>query len=184
MASHDKKPINLTHGEKLIVALLCDIHRHLKVKGEMDPDLIMSAITGGNLWALGWRHDGLLNNSETPRNVVSEVVDFLDMWRFLEDARAKLKPKERARIKESGVRFASVEFLGFDGNNELDHMSAARFLIDDLERFTHFKGRELNSHIQVVGSYRSMYRIFEGLRPTLADRELTADEIISVLKGA
>ena len=56
-------------------------------------------------------------------------------------------------------------------------------MIDDLKRFTHFAGRDLNSHMPVIEGYRRMYRVFEPIRATLVGRELRASEIIEVLKA-
>ena len=41
--------------------------------------------------------------------------------------------------------FGDARFSGFDGNNELEYISVARFLIDHLDSFTDFKGRDLDS---------------------------------------
>jgi hypothetical protein len=54
-------------------------------------------------------------------------------------------------------------------------------LINDLERFSSFKGRELNSHTARTATYRRMLRVFEPMRPNLVGRELGATEIIALL---
>ena len=73
---------------------------------------------------------------------------------------------------------------GFDGNHEVEYLGAARFLIDELDRFSRFKGRGLNSHSQLsVQRYRQMFRVFEPLRASvLGSRALEAVEIIALLK--
>ena len=38
--------MELTKAEKLILAMLSDIHEHLKVEGEIDPKLVKSALWG------------------------------------------------------------------------------------------------------------------------------------------
>lgn len=56
-------------------------------------------------------------------------------------------------------------------------------MIDDLKRFTHFVGRDLNSHMPVIEAYRRMYRVFEPIRVKLVGHALTAAEIIELLKA-
>ena len=61
-------------------------------------------------------------------------------------------------------------------------MSIAGFLINELDRFTSFAGRDLNSHWPALETYRRMLQVFVPMRRTLTGRELGASEIIEVLK--
>lgn len=105
------------------------------------------------------------------------------MWVFIESAYKKLSEDDKAKIKAANLRFGDhMTFIGFDGNSETEHMSIARFLIDDMGRWQAFKGRELNSHFQVLDTYRRMYRIFEPMRKTLhGGAELTAAQLIKIM---
>jgi hypothetical protein len=38
--------MSLSDGERVIIALLCDIHRGLNLKGDVDPDAIRATILG------------------------------------------------------------------------------------------------------------------------------------------
>lgn len=117
-----------------------------------------------------------------PRDV-SFVVDVLDMWNFIERAYEELTDSDKKRIAEEAEPFGEhVTFLGFDGNNEASLLGIARFLINDLERFSRFEGRDLNSHSPTIDKYRRMLRVFSELRPQLAGRELDADELIQLLQ--
>lgn len=173
----------ISDGERLILAMLADIHKSMKVKGDSNVDLIMNSIYGGHLWALKWELTGLLHDHIDDRRSVSEVVDVLDMWSFMESAYEKFNAAAKKRIKvEGGPLGDPVRFSGFDGNNESEHLSIARFLIHDLERFQSFKGRELNSHCPVLSRYRAMVRKFAEMRPSLGlGRELSADQVIDLL---
>lgn len=169
--------MKLSDGEKLILLMLCEIYKHGKVKGEIEPDFVQSAIYSGNTWGLRWKYSGIpLESRETPP-LVDEVCSMLDMWRFVETAYANLTPAEKKQIEDKvGASGKNPRYRGFDGNNEHEYMNVASFLINDMERFPHFKGRaDLNSHMPVVDSYRRMLRVFEPIRASLADRELTAD---------
>jgi hypothetical protein len=182
LPSASRPPVRVSDGAKLILLMLCDLHKHLKVKGEIDPNFVTEAVTGGHYWGLRWRYSGILHDYEDSETVVSEVVDVLDMWSFLESAYSNLSQKDKAQIEaEAGPLGKSVRFPGFDGNNETEHLGVARFLIDDLERFSSFKGRDLNSHWQSIEAYRHMLRIFGPMRENLVGRTLSASEIITIL---
>jgi uncharacterized protein YfbU (UPF0304 family) len=103
------------------------------------------------------------------------------MWYFLERSYADLSPEGKQQV-QTGTGRTEVGFIEFDGNNE-NHYGIARYLVDDLERFEHFKGRDLNSHISLVDDYRSMFHVFEPMRRTLVDRLLNAAEIIEIMNA-
>ncbi|MGE0565870.1 MAG: YfbU family protein [Pseudolabrys sp.] len=184
-ASSSPREIAISDGEKLILSLLSDVHKQLKISnGDGDPDFVLKAICGGHYWGLGWKYHGLLHGDRDNQHVVSEVVDVLDMWSFIESGYDKLSRKDKARIEAEAEPFGRhVRFRGFDGNNETEYMGVARFLIDDLERFSSFKDRELNSHMPSVETYRRMLRVFEPIRRNLVGRELGAPEIIALLNA-
>lgn len=177
--------MRFTSGETMVMWMLADLAKALKAKTEIDPDFVMNALSGGHLWALRWKHQGIFHNHVDSPETVSEVVNILDMWDFIEASFDALSRKERERaIKESGYVVSKPQFHGFDGNNETSHMGVARFLIHDLERFSRFKDRELNSHMPSLGSYRRLFRSFEPMRSTLAGGRLTVSQLIDVLKAA
>ncbi|WP_316196617.1 YfbU family protein [Bradyrhizobium sp. SZCCHNS3053] len=175
--------MKLTDGERLIVLMLAGIQKGLKLKGEFDPDFVSKAVLYDQLWALTWEHSGIPWDDKTTPPAVGETVDILDMWTFLESGYKGLAPIERKRVEVEAAPFGKdVKFPGFDGNNE-EHYHLAKFLIDDLGRFSTFKGRSLNSHSRSLPGYLRMYDLFETIRPYLGDRPLTCDEIISLLKA-
>jgi uncharacterized protein YfbU (UPF0304 family) len=75
-----------------------------------------------------------------------------------------------------------VVFPGFDGNNETEHLSIAKFMIDKLNRFPMFKDRGLNSHFPMLEIYRNMLEGFEPMRRELIGRELSSPQIIALLR--
>lgn len=180
----DAGAIKLTDGETLILRMICEVYRHQKIRGEIDPDLVEKALLGGHTWALKWEYPGIFHGHEDDPRTVSEVVNFLDMWSFIESGYGNLPKEDKERIKLDAAPFGEhVAFRGFDGNNEDEHVGIAYFLIRSLGRFSIFKKRDLNSHVPVVGSYQRMFAVFETMRPNLAGRELRADEIIELLKA-
>ncbi len=176
--------MELSDGEKLILIMLSEIYEHLKIEGEIDPQFVQSAIFREQTWALAWKYPGIAGSSEnnTPP-VVNEVLDILEMWEILEISYNKLQPADKARVETEAEPFGrNVQFRGFDGNNETESMVVAGFLVNDLERFSTFKGRDLNSHMPSLETYRRMLAVFRPLRSSLTYNPLNAEQIIKILK--
>jgi hypothetical protein len=113
---------------------------------------------------------------------VSFVADVLDMWSFIEERIEKLEPSDLERVKAANYGH-TPKFAGFDGNNESELMSIARFLVERMNRFTRFKGREFNSHSPSVARHRRMVAAFGPMRATLDfGRQLSASQIIKILE--
>ena len=181
--------------DKLIIAMLADLFKHLKVKGEIDAGLVMSALYGGHYWALNRQATGmpthLFHNHEDKKDDVTFVVDVLDMWDFIETAFQKLPRKDKDRIaaEVDGPFGKYVKFSGFDahsqeGESELLHI--AQFMVEKLGSFkSTFGGRDLDSHIPMADKYRRMFRVFGPIRRTLmGTTPLSTDQLIKVLKAA
>ncbi|MGH9644355.1 MAG: YfbU family protein [Terriglobales bacterium] len=174
--------VTLSPGEKLILLMLCEIYEHLKVKGETDTELIKEAIFSGNLWGLEWELSGIFHGHETPRQVVEETVDILAMWERLEQSFQGLLAPDKKALAETEAAFSdNVRLPGFDGNNESEYVGTARFLIDALKRFQHFKGRELNAHRETLSGHRRMLHVYEPILQQVLNKNFTATQIAQVL---
>jgi uncharacterized protein YfbU (UPF0304 family) len=146
-------------------------------------NLIQEAIYGGHFWALGWELTGVIHEHVDDPKKVRAVVDILDMWAFVESAYKRFSKADKKRIEdEVGFRGKDPKFYGFDGNNETEYMSIARFLVEQLGRFEHFKGRDFNSHMPTVSRYLRMAEAFESIRKGLTGRAMSPDEVIQLLK--
>jgi uncharacterized protein len=176
--------VKFSDGEKLLAMMMRDVYKHLKVRGEIDPEFIGEVMWGGHYWAPRWEMHGLFHDHEDDPRDVRFVVNVLDMWTFMERAHEKLPAKEKVRVGKEAEPFGKyVQFAGFDGNNETAHVGIARFFIDQMKRFSKFKDRELNSHAPMIGSYRRMLQVFEPMRLHLVGVELSPDQLISILKS-
>lgn len=174
--------MKLSDGEKLILWMLADISDAIGVKNGVRTSLVREAVGGGHAWALDWAMPGIFGATETDERVVSEVVNYMDMWSAIESSYADLSTEGKAELEgKAGVFGKDPKFRGFDGNNETDHWSAARMLIDHLDRFTSFAGRDLNSHMPSLDSYERMYRVYEPMRSTLGERLFNAEELAAIL---
>lgn len=177
--------MKLTNPEKLILLMLSEVYDKLGLD-QIDTKLIRSAIYSENTWALDWEMSGVVGSDAEPTPpLVKDVVNYLDMWNFLEEAYSSFGNVDRERVEKEAAPFGKhVRFLGFDGNNEGDALSIALVLVEDMGRFSRFKGRDLNSHAPLLSNYARMYRVFEPMRASLVGPGgLNPDQVIDLLKA-
>lgn len=175
--------VSLSDGERLIIAMLADMQKGLNLgRGEIDTDMVSTAIAGGHLWALKWRYQGVYPNHTDSEQDVTFVGDVLDMWSFIEDGMSQLTADDRATVSEIAGYQEDVKFPGFDGNNEAELLSIALFRINTLGQFVGFANRNLNSHCPMRDRYRKMLAEFTQIRPTLGYRRpMAKSQLISLL---
>lgn len=175
--------MKITDGEKLILLMLSELYDKLGVEGEVEPDFIRSAIFSNNTWSIPWKYVGIpFEEQETPE-VVKEVLDILDMWSMIERSYENLSNESKEFVEKEASPFGKdPKFPGFDGNNETEYMGTASFLVNDLDRFEEFKGRNFNSHCPSIDSYRRMLSVFKPLLQNLNFRPLSAQNIVDILK--
>jgi uncharacterized protein len=177
--------MKLSNPEKLILLMLSEIYDKLGLT-DVDTNLLSSAIRTENTWALDWEMPGVVGSDGEPTPpLVIDVVNYLDMWSFLEEAHSSFDLPAKERVAAEAEPFGShVRFPGFDGNNEGEAISIANILVNDMGRFSRFKGRNLNSHAPLMDNYRRMYNVFEPIRVSLSGtRHLTPEQVIVVLQA-
>lgn len=174
--------LRFSQGETMLIHLVCELLKPAKDREQVRVDFIQESLSRGHLWALQWDLPGLFLDQIDSEQVVTEVVDTLEMWEFIEEGYEKLDAKDKARVAKEAHPFGkNPKFYGFDGNNETRHMGIARFLVEQMDRFTMFRGRDFNSHMPSIDAYQRMLSAFTPIRSNLAGREMTASEIIAVL---
>lgn len=157
--------MEFSNEQKLIVALLTEIHSELNIQDGLDPEFIQRAVNGNQSWALGWKYPGIFEETDEDPRAVKFVADVLDMWSLLESSFNSLDDDARRVVADAAGPFGrSVEFPGFDGNNESEYLSIARIFVEDLDRWSEFKGRILNAHMRTVDGYERMLEVFEEIR--------------------
>lgn len=173
--------MKLSNEQKLIVAMLADLRKAMDGQSdasELDFDFVMEAIYSDNEWGIEEKYNGLFPKAAQWPQEVKDVYDFLDMWRFIEEAVATFSPAEKAKVSAAGA----TQYPGFDGNNETRYLGIARFITEQLGGFESIGKRgATNSHSPKVAKYRLMYGIFKDIRPNLVGRSLTPDEVITIL---
>jgi uncharacterized protein len=182
-APERKKQLRIGDGNKLIIIMLCQLFKKLNLDTEIDPEFVESAIHGGHYWGLEWQYSGIFHGHEDAESTVSEVVDILDMWYFVERGFAALSTKDKELVASKSPLGKHVKFSGFDGNHEGEYIGVARFLIEKLDRFTEFRKRGLDAHMPTIEAHRRMLAVFDPIRKNLVGRDLSAEEIIDILNA-
>ena len=175
---NDQRP---TTAEKLILLMLCDLYEHLGVKGQVDASFVREEILGyGHYWALGRKFGPVFADTFISEEVAHETTQILSMWDILEHFYENLSEEDQKQIEEEWGK--PPLFRGFYANDEIDHLSVADCMINKLDKFSRFKGRELDSHMPGgLGAYRRMLKAFTQATQQFPGR-LTTSQIIAILK--
>lgn len=181
--------MEISNSEKLIIALLDNISKHLNIDEDSETissRFVMDAIYSGNEWAIASEKQNLFNssNNNLPPHV-KEIYDFLFMWRIIEESYDELSEEDKEKVK--GQNFNSApSFEGFDGNNETEYLSAIRFMVKKMTNCFSFLGERcnINSHSPKVPRYRAMHNTFMSLLDaTVPGTTFTAEEIIEIVNS-
>jgi uncharacterized protein YfbU (UPF0304 family) len=115
-------------------------------------------------------------SDDVPEEEGRFVLEVLDLYRGIEDVK---------RATKDSRLFAHyyAYFRGFDGNNETEHMSFCRFLIEKQGKFQEqrqylLRNDNLNSHMPMTGKYRRMLVEANSLPDK---RRMSADDALRVL---
>lgn len=136
--------MKLSPSERLIIELLCDIAN--KKPSDYDTNFISKAISSQQEWAIPIKYQCLDDGSPKPL-FVSEVYAILETYRWISDTIQSTgisKDDLKKMVVDNST--APITFDGFDGNNESEHLSAARMLIDDLGLYQEQSGKANNTH--------------------------------------
>ncbi len=119
--------MKLSDGEKLILAMLCEIYVHCKMEGQIDHNLVRSVLETGNYWELVWQYPEIFNEHEDNNDSFKEMVNILDMWILIETSYEKLSSDDKSKIinQMRGHR-KDIQFFGFHDRNELECLDIAR----------------------------------------------------------
>lgn len=176
--------LQLSDGERLILAMLSELYQKLGVKGDIDPEFVKTVVWGNDDWALAWKYDWLFPSRENPKEV-EETANILSMWRVLEQSYANLSKADKDRIKVEAHPFGDeVKFVGFDANND-PHQHIAEVIVNVLGRFEERKGKIPNSHSSAtITGYRSMLQEYQAVISEKAPTgQLTTDDLIRILSA-
>lgn len=177
--------MEFTNEQKLIVAMLAEIHQALEIEDGLDPVFIQDKVSSGRTWAVRWRYGELFDDDfETPPHV-RFVVKVLELWRRLEHSYSLLDEGQKAELlRLAPVHGERVRFIGFDGNGgDDDGYGTAHTLIEEMGRWREFQGRDLNSHGPMKQVYERMLEACDGLEKDATDFALSVEEMAVILNA-
>ena len=148
-----------TAAERLIIAMLCDIYEKLEINNSFDVELLREAAVGPHHWALQWKYFGF-DEDPIDELIPRQVADILDMWDFIELSYGEL-PKEDQEALE---RYRPFDGFDFNDSEEAQCGSVADILINRLNRWERFAGRDLNSHMPSLDRHRRMLSRFTPIK--------------------
>ena len=173
--------MNLSEGERLILAMLCDIHKALNLKGAIDPDALRPLILEAESNATARGTNGAPAKHRDRTAVATEVSEILDMWSAIERGYKHLSVDEKRTVEaEAGPLGRGVRFSGFDVDSEIEYRDAAHHLIEVTGLFERFQGRHLDAHMPALAGYRRMLRLYAPMRSVAGDRRLDVRQIIAL----
>jgi uncharacterized protein YfbU (UPF0304 family) len=173
--------MNLSEGERLILAMLCDIHKALNLKGAIDPDALRQLILEPESNGAARAANDRPGHHRDQAAVATEVSEILDMWSAIERAYKHLSVDEKRTVEaEAGPLGRGVRFSGFDCACEVDYRDAAHHLIEITGLFERFQGRNLDAHMPALAGYRRMLRLYAPMRSGSGDRRLGVRQIIAL----
>jgi uncharacterized protein YfbU (UPF0304 family) len=163
--------MKLSMTERLILVNQYLILEALYPGDAKDYALARRAIASGYEMAYDW-HAPHINPDVATESEGTEVLNILDMFTALKDAWDALPTKP-------AIDTWRVEFMGFDGNNEVKQLGLARYLQAEDKFPEHLSkpSKDLNSHAPALGRYRDMLSEWENS----ADKyNLTEAEIVRI----
>jgi uncharacterized protein YfbU (UPF0304 family) len=171
--------MNLSEGERLILVMLCDIHKALNLKSTIDPDALTPLLVESRSNGAARAVNGASGEHRDRTAVTTEVSDILDMWSAIERGYKHLSVDEK-RTVEAGPLGRGVRFSGFDAESEIAHRDIAHVLIEEAGQFDRFQGRNLDAHMPALAGYRRMLRLYGPIRSVSGDRRLDVQQIIAL----
>lgn len=175
--------MKLSDGEKLILFMLSKIYEKIKVDNEIDPRFIIKAIRSDHLWAIKRKYYGIYDGfGDNNEEIVKDVVAVLVMWDVMETAYERLSAAEKNELRRQ-TGLTEIRFGGFDANTEERHYGVLTFLIDEMDEFPTFTGRDLNTHQPVLESYMRMLLVFKAVGHMLSGRSFNAKELVQILNA-
>lgn len=146
--------MELTEKERLILYNQYEILKKLnpddKDSYEIDQEILINGFK--------FNYSDLVSGfmKEIGEDVSEFVINVLQMYRVLNNSYDKLKKEDKGKIN-----LYDISFKGFDGNEETDYYTYAKFYINKLERYGELKESEhfeMNSHRNMINNYKNMVR--------------------------
>ncbi|KMV71908.1 hypothetical protein WB66_05240 [bacteria symbiont BFo1 of Frankliniella occidentalis] len=172
--------------EKIALLMLCDLHEKNKINGDIDPNIIRSAIVTGNTWAIQNQYSALFPE-EVDIDVKNIVSSTLNMYRYISMSLKALPVEDADELigkHHVVVHERSVQFPGYDGNNEGEYISVAA-MFKTLNLFSEQLEIDKNSHQESCEDYENALNELDAIRAEGGDvHKMTKEQIDKLLSAA
>lgn len=173
--------MSYTNADKLQLLMLCDIYKELDIQGGFNPDIISTAISTGNLWAIDAEYSMVIGE-EIPKEVRDNVVAALNCYRYISASIAKLPAADKDELVTEfklNIHDKHVQFPGYDGNSEGEYSSVAR-MFGVLGKFSEQIEIDKNSHEENRDAYSEMSLYVRDVTDRLALSKKQLKELLSL----
>lgn len=183
-------PARFSDGERTLIKLMGDLFAHVG-SSTAQTDLMLNGLKTGNEWIVDLELGALLN--KVPATSITDarfVLATLEMWDLFEHTLEGFDGEQMAAVlaetegeialRETGKTAPPREFKfsGFDSENETDFIKIADFIINTMQKFPRFKGRDLRCGRQGSSEhYLKKLKYHKTLVPLLIDRSPSAEEV-------
>jgi uncharacterized protein YfbU (UPF0304 family) len=172
--------MQFTNAERLLGIMLAEIMEGMNLSREIDPTFIKSALIGHEEWSIPWKY-GFFHDEETASDdEVMETASILSMMSFIEYSVGELDPADQAEFADEGA----LRFDGFDGNHDR-HSGIANTMVNDLDRYSEFKERGMNSHSRgSLMRYRRMRPAYDQELDGMNGEPLSAEQLRTIVASS
>ncbi|WP_146043245.1 MULTISPECIES: hypothetical protein [unclassified Pseudomonas] len=183
-------PARFSDGERTLIKLMGDLFAHVG-SSTSQTDLILNGLKTGNEWIVDLELGAFLNKEPTTSITDARfVLATLEMWDLFEHTLEGFDEEQMAvvlaetegeiALRQTGKTAPPREFKfsGFDAESETDFIKIADFIINTMQKFPRFKGRDLRCGQQGSSEhYLEKLNYHKSLVPLLIDRSPSAEEV-------
>lgn len=172
--------MQMTNAERLLGIMLAEIMEEMNLHREVDPTFVKTALINHDEWSIPWKYSYFHDEESASDGEVQETARILSMMSFLEYSVRELDAAEQAEFADEDA----LRFTGFDGNNDRHH-GIAHTMVNDLDRFSQFKGRTMNSHSRgTLMRYRRISPVYDSEMEGMHGDALSADQLRTIVAAA
>ncbi|MES2930994.1 MAG: YfbU family protein [Patescibacteria group bacterium] len=167
--------MKLTAIERATLIMLHKILKNLEPENKKEHTNAIEILEDG--YYEMWENECLGHLSQPlEKEKMNYVHDILGMYWRLQDSYKDLSDGDKKKVGTEDT----VIFEGFDGNNETELLSYARFLMERFDKWSGVKAtHDLNTHAPTGRRYSAMLEAM----PSSELRHLSAEQINTVLKA-
>ncbi len=116
-------------------------------------------------------HNGLFRQTPISGKIREDTSDILEMFFDLQNSYSNLEDK-------TGISENDIKISGFDGNNEHDYLTYARYLIGHPENLQYRGFSVYDTHSPTVRNYENMLMEYRNVEDNL---NITKDEMLKIV---